>query len=209
MYKLWFLLTVDSLADGMVSLSLTYYYIDRKLHLSKSVLGDITSASYILSSFSTVFAGPLARHLGVINTMVFTHLPSSAAVLLFPLPLIIILFFIRTGLNNMDQAPRTAFIAAVVKPDERTAVMGITSTLRTLAAMVGPGVTGLLAGTDRFWTAFVVAGALRICYDLGLFAMFVNRKLHTHEPKEGPATKPRRSHHEEELTEPERTERAT
>lgn len=104
MYKLWFLLAVDSLADGMVSLSLTYYYIDRKFHLSKSTLGDITSTSYFLSSCSTVFAGPLARHLGLINTMVFTHLPSSTAVLLFPvprgLPLTITLFFIRTGLNN-------------------------------------------------------------------------------------------------------------
>ena len=213
MYKLWFLLTVDSLADGMVSLSLTYYYIDRKFHLTKSVLGDITSTSYILSSLSTVFAGPLARHLGLINTMVFTHLPSSAAVLLFPLPqglpLTIILFFLRTGLNNMDQAPRTAFIAAVVKPDERTAVMGITSTLRTLAAMVGPSVTGLLAGTDRFWIAFVVAGVLRICYDLGLFAMFVNMRLHTHETKEGQATTRRQSHDEEGSTELERTERAT
>ena len=110
MYKLWFLLAVDSLADGMVSLSLTYYYIDRKFDLSKSALGDITSTSYILSSCSTVFAGPLARHLGLINTMVFTHLPSSTAVLLFPvprgLPLTITFFFIRTGLNNMVRLPQ-------------------------------------------------------------------------------------------------------
>ena len=188
MYSLWFLLTVDSLADGMVSLSLTYYYIDRKFHLSKSTLGDVTSASYLLASCSTVFAGPLARRLGLINTMVFTHLPSSAAVLLFPFPrgvlLTVTLFFIRRGLNNMDQAPRTAFIAAVVKPEERTAVMGITSVLRTLASAIGPSVTGLLAGNNRFWIAFVVAGALRICYDLGLFAMFVNTKLYKHESKD-------------------------
>lgn len=95
MYKLWFLLTVDSLADGMVSLSLTYYYIDRKFNLSKSTLGDITSASYFLSSCSTVFAGPLARHLGLINTMVFTHLPSSAAVLLCKLSLLSNAFLTR------------------------------------------------------------------------------------------------------------------
>lgn len=212
MYKLWFLLTIDSLADGMVSLSLTYYYIDRKFHLSKSTLGDITSASYLLSSCSTVFAGPLARHLGLINTMVFTHLPSSTAVLLFPIPqgvpLTVTLFFIRTGLNNMDQAPRTAFIAAVVKPEERTAVMGITSMLRTLASAVGPSVTGLLAGNDRFWIAFVVAGALRICYDLGLFAMFVNMKLHTHESKDQ-VNSPRQSNDEEELTELEPMGQAT
>ena len=212
MYKLWFLLAVDSLADGMVSLSLTYYYIDRKFHLSKSALGDITSTSYLLSSCSTIFAGPLARHLGLINTMVFTHLPSSTAVLLFPipqgLPLTTALFFIRTGLNNMDQAPRSAFIAAAVKPEERTAVMGITSMLRTLASTVGPSVTGLLAGNDRFGIAFVVAGALRICYDLGLFALFVNMKLHSHESKDQ-INDPRRSNEEEELAVLEPTERAT
>ena len=211
MYKLWFLLTVDSLADGMVSLSLTYYYMDRKFHLSKSTLGDITSISQFLSSVSTVFAGPLARQLGLINTMVFTHLPSSAAVLLFPLPqslfLTITLFFLRTGLNNMDQAPRAAFISAVVRPDERTAVMGITGTLRTLASTIGPSFTGLLADKGRFWIAFVVAGALRICYDLGLFAMFVNMKLYTHESKDQAVVDPRRSSDEEETEELEPMER--
>lgn len=185
MYKLWFLLIIDSLADGMVGYSLTVYYMDQKFNLPKSTLGDITSISYFLSSCFTVGAGPLSRRLGLINTMVFTHLPSSAAVLLFPAPsgifLTVVLFFLRTSLNNMDQAPRSAFIAAVVSPDERTAVMGITSMLRTLAATIGPTVTGMLAGHDRFWIAFVTAGSLRICYDLGLFAMFINMKLHQHE----------------------------
>ncbi|MCJ1226817.1 hypothetical protein MMC12_003471 [Toensbergia leucococca] len=212
MYKLWFLLIVDSLADGMVSYSLTNYYIDRKFNLSKSTLGDIISASYVLASCSTVFAGPLARRLGLINTMVFTHLPSSVAVLLFPIPqgvpLTVTLFFVRVGLNNMDQAPRSAFIAAVVRPEERTAVMGITSMLRTLAATLGPSVTGILADNDKFWIAFVAAGALRICYDLGLFAMFVNIKLYTHELKDQVAD-PRRSNDEEELAEVESTKRPT
>ncbi|TVY87737.1 putative membrane protein, partial [Lachnellula willkommii] len=162
MYKLWFLLVVDSLADGMCPYSLTVYYMDGKFdNTRKSTLGDILSSAYILSSVSTIFAGPLARRLGLINTMVFTHLPSSAAVLFFPVAqgivLTVILFFLRAGFNNMDQAPRAAFIAAVVKPEERTAVMGITSMLRTLAGAAGPSVTGLLAGSDRFWIAFVVA----------------------------------------------------
>jgi len=186
MYKLWFLLIVDSLADGMVGYSLTVYYMDQKFpKLHKSTLGDILSAAYILASVSSVFAGPLARRLGLINTMVFTHLPSSAAVLLFPIPrstwLTVTFFFLRAGLNNMDQAPRSAFIAAVVKPEERTAVMGVTGMVRTLAGAAGPTVTGLLAGSDRFWIAFVAAGALRISYDLGLWAMFVNMKLYLHE----------------------------
>lgn len=206
MYKLWFLLIVDSLADGMTPYALTNYYFDKKFHLDKSTLGSIISISYILASCSTVFAGPLARRLGLINTMVFTHLPSSVAVLLFPFPsslgVTVALFFLRTGLNNMDQAPRSAFIAAVVKPEERTAVMGITSMLRTLASTAGPSVTGILADNDRFWIAFVGAGLLRICYDLGLWALFVNMKLHLHEEKEvnnGRVVDPSSSVDEEEL----------
>ena len=83
----------------------------------------------------------------------------------------------------MDQAPRTAFIAAVVKSEERTAVMGITSMLRTLAALGGPTLTGLLAAGDKFWIAFVVAGMCRLAYDFGLWAMFVDMKLYQHESK--------------------------
>jgi len=208
MYKLWFLLIVDSLADGMTPYSLTNYYMDQKFHLKKSTLGDIMSVSYFLAATSTVFAGPLSHRLGLINTMVFTHIPSSAAVLLFPAPstlwLTVILLFTRTGLNNMDQAPRSAFIAAVVKPEERTAVMGITSMVRTLAATTGPSVTGILAGNNRFWVAFVAAGALRLAYDFGLWAMFVNMKLYQHEENQGgpkPDPNQRRLSDEEEMTE--------
>ncbi|KAI1102055.1 MFS general substrate transporter [Jackrogersella minutella] len=187
MYKLWFLLAVDSLADGMVPYSLTNYYMDEKFHPRKSTLGDITSFSYFLGAISASFAGPVARKIGLINTMVFSHTPSSAAVLLFPfapyLWLTAALLLVRAGLNNMDQAPRAAFIAAVVKPEERTAVMGITATVRTLAATAGPTVTGLLAASDRFWIAYVVAGSCRLSYDFGLYAMFVNMKLHDHESK--------------------------
>lgn len=112
----------------------------------------------------------------------------------------IVLFFIRTSMNNMDQAPRSAFIAAVVKPEELTAVMGITGTLRTLSSTIGPSITGVLAGNDQFWIAFVIAGLLRIGYDLGLFAMFVNMKLYTHE-KNDSVSSTRRSTDEEELPE--------
>lgn len=185
MYKLWVLLMADSVADGMVPFALCNLWLEREFSPLKSTLGDVTAISYLLAAISSVFAGPLARRIGLINTMVFTHVPSSAAVFFFGLPshfwMSVVLLFIRAGLNNMDQAPRAAFIAAVVKPEERTAVMGITSTLRTLAAMVGPSITGLLAAGDRFWIAFLVAGALRLAYDFGLYALFVNMKLHQHE----------------------------
>lgn len=184
---LWFLLMVESLADGMSSMSLTTYYMDQKFHgqLPKSALGDVLSAGYLLASGASVLAGPLARRIGLVGTMVSTHVPSSAAVLLFPLaqsvPATFALLLVRVGLNPMDQAPRTALIAAVVRPEERTAVMGITGMLRTLASTTGPSITGVLAGRGLFWVAFVVAGALRLAYDVGVFALFINVQLHRHE----------------------------
>ncbi|KAJ2982022.1 hypothetical protein NUW58_g6536 [Xylaria curta] len=184
MYKLWVLLAVDSLADGMVPYSLTNYYLDVNFHPAKSTLGDVTSASYFLGAIGATLAGPLAKKIGLVNTMVFTHIPSSAAVLIFPFPpyfwMAAALLLIRAALNSMDQAPRTALIAAVVKPEERTAVMGITSTIRTLAAMAGPAVTGLLASNEHFWVAFVVAGICRLAYDFGLYGLFINIKLYQH-----------------------------
>ena len=177
MYKLWFLLIVDSLADGMVPYSLTNYYMDLKFHPTKATLGDVTSLSLFMGGIGAAFAGPLARKIGLINTMVFTHVPSSAAVLLFPFAphfwVTALFLLVRAGLNNMDQAPRSAFIAAVVKPEERTAVMGITAMLRNLAAMAGPMVTGILAEGDWFNIAFIAAGICRLAYDFGLYALFV------------------------------------
>lgn len=181
MYKLWILLAIDSLADGMTPYSLMNYYVDQKFHLSKSTLGDITSASQFLCAVSAVFAGPLAKRIGLINTMVFTHLPSSIASAFIPLPgtvgPTIGLLLFRAALNSMDQAPRAAFIAAVVKPEERTGVMGITSMLRTLAMSAGPSITGLLSGNGAFWVAFLASSVCRITYDLGLWVLFVNVKV--------------------------------
>jgi MFS family permease len=185
MATMWILLMIDTFADGMVSMTLTMYYMDRKFHLAKSWLGDVLTSAYILAGFSTVFSGPLSRYIGLVNTMVFTHVPSSLAVLFFPLPsaasLAVTLLLVRVGLNNMDQPPRSALIAAIVRPDERTAVNGITSTLRALASTIGPYATGVLAGGGKFWIAFVVAGSLRLVYDVGVFVMFINVNLHRHE----------------------------
>lgn len=202
MFKLWALLAVDSMADGMVPYSLTNYYMDIKFHPSKSTLGDVTSASYFLGAIGSSFAGPLARRIGLINTMVFTHIPSSAAVLLFPFPpyfwLTAALLLLRTALNPMDQAPRSAFIAAVVRPEERTAVMGITSMVRTLASMAGPLITGALAAEKLFWVTFVIAGINRLCYDFGLYALFVNMKINDDSDKEF-TTNTGAAHHDEEF----------
>jgi MFS family permease len=207
MYKLWGLLAIDSLAGGMTPYSLMNYYVDLKFHLPKSTLGDITSASQFLCAVSAIFAGPLSRRIGLVNTMVFTHLPSSIAAAFIPLPRgvpwTVALLLFRAALNSMDQAPRSALIAAVVKPEERTAVMGITSTIRTLMQSMGPTITGVLAGHDQFWVAFVATGFFRVTYDLGLWAIFINVKLHQHEENDSDdrSSNSRRTSDEEEMKE--------
>lgn len=187
-YKLWMLLAIDSLADGMTPYSLMNYYVEGKFHLSKSALGDITSASMFLCAVSSIFAGPLSKHIGLINTMVFTHLPSSIASAFIPLPSsvgwTVALLLFRAALNSMDQAPRTAFIAAVVQPGERTGVMGITAMVRQLASSVGPSITGVLAGNNQFWAAFLATGICRVVYDLGLWVLFVNVEVKVRGAKE-------------------------
>lgn len=111
--------------------------------------------------------------------MVTTHLPSSVFLALLPLPSglawTICLLIGRSVLNSMDQAPRSAFLALIVLPEERTAVMGIVNILKTLAQSAGPAVTGLLADRGRFWVAFVVAGGLKAGYDVMLLAFFGGR----------------------------------
>lgn len=111
--------------------------------------------------------------------MVITHLPSSLFLGALPaapnLPLTILLLIGRSMMSSMDQAPRSAFLSMVVLPGERTAVMGIVNTLKILSQSAGPSITGLLAGGGRFWVAFVVAGALKACYDVLLLTMFGGR----------------------------------
>lgn len=111
--------------------------------------------------------------------MVITHLPSSLFLGALPvapnLALTILLLIGRSMMSSMDQAPRSAFLSMVVLPEERTAVMGIVNTLKTLSQSSGPWITGLLAGGGRFWVAFVVAGALKASYDVLLLTMFGGR----------------------------------
>lgn len=91
--------------------------------------------------------------------------------------LTIVLLIARSSLAAMDQAPRSAFLSAVVLPEERTAVMGIVNTVKTMSQSSGPLITGVLAGGGRFWIAFTVAGALKAGYDIGMLTMFASRKI--------------------------------
>ncbi|ROV89715.1 hypothetical protein VMCG_10356 [Cytospora schulzeri] len=175
--KLCLLFAVDSLASGMVPYSLINFYVDRKFHMPKSTVGNIMSATWIMSSIGNIFASAISKRIGLVKTMVFSHLPSAIFLMLLPTPrvvwLTVVILIGRGTLASMDQAPRSAFLSKVIQAEERTAVMGIVNVVKTLSQSSGPTFTGMLAGENRFWVAFVVAGALKSLYDLGMLAMFL------------------------------------
>ena len=179
--KLCSLFSIDSLGSGMVPISMISYYISKKFNIQQSTLGTIISAASLMSSLGNIFASSISKRIGFINTMVFTHLPSAVFLTLLPAPhslaLTIIFLVARASLASMDQAPRTAFLSAVVLPHERTAVMGVVNTVKTTAQSGGPIITGVLASGGNFGTAFVVAGLLKAGYDLGLLYIFSETKV--------------------------------
>jgi sugar phosphate permease len=134
--------------------------------------------------------------------MVFTHLPSAIALALIPipssLPFAMLFLILRSCTQSMDVAPRSAFLAAVVLPEERTAVMGTINVVKTSAQSLGPFITGILANNKLFWVAFVMAGSLKATYDLGMLAVFAN-----HKPREEQAAVSQAAEEEEILRESE------
>ena len=179
--KLCSLFFFDSLASGMCPNSLIAFFLSRKFNLPEGQLGSIIASAQFVSSIGNLFASAIAKRIGFVKTMVFTHLPSAIFLSLMPLPaslwLTITLLVMRASLNAMDQAPRSAFLSAVVLPDERTAVMGIVNTVKTMSQSSGPFLTGSLADSGRFWIAFVFAGALKGAYDIGLLTLFLHTNL--------------------------------
>ncbi|KAJ4989039.1 major facilitator superfamily transporter [Stagonosporopsis vannaccii] len=177
--KLCSIFFLDSLGSGMVPFSLINYYLDQKFHLPKGKLGGIMSATWALSLPTLLLSAPLTRRLGTIPAMILPHLPSSVFLALLPiapsLGSTIPLLLGRSMLSSMDQAPRSAFLSAIVLPGERTAVMGVVNVVKTLSQSSGPSLTGHLAGEGRFWVAFVVAGALKGVYDVLLLVLFGGR----------------------------------
>ncbi|QIW96242.1 hypothetical protein AMS68_001760 [Peltaster fructicola] len=167
--------------SGMVPASLIAFFIERKFLISFAWLGTIIGVCQLLSSFGNILASSVARRIGLIQTMVFTHLPSAIFLALIPAPttlwLTVVFLVGRSSLSAMDQAPRSAFLAAVVLPEERTAVMGIVNIVKTVGQSAGPTITGILAAGGHFWIAFVIAGALKASYDLAMLRMFASHPV--------------------------------
>jgi len=195
--QLCFLFAMDSFASGLapmyvftpLSLPWTYltngrswvtYYFHHHFSMPESQLGTLFFSTSILQSISVLLAASIATRIGNVKTMVFTHLPSAICLALIGIPthlsLAITLVVLRSATQSMDTAPRSAFLSAIVRPGERTAVMGLVNVVKTASQSLGPSITGVLGGREMFWVAFLLAGCLKAAYDVGMLLTFVGHK---------------------------------
>ncbi|KAJ3270324.1 hypothetical protein HDU76_011173, partial [Blyttiomyces sp. JEL0837] len=174
--KLSMLFGMDSFATNIVTGTLLAYWFNRRYNLDEQYIGSILFAANLIGGNCSLLGAWLVSKIGLVNTMVFPHLPANVMLAMLPLmPTVnwaVSLLLLRYTIAQMDNAPRQAFITAIVNPEERTAVMGILNFVRTLGAAVGPAVTGVLAAKGNFDSAFYIAGAVKICYDFVLLAQF-------------------------------------
>lgn len=199
--KLSLLFSLDSLGSGLSPASWLIYFFHTKFGFQESKLGTLFFATNIISSASNLASSSLARRIGLVKTMIFTHAPASIALGLIPIPsnvvIAMMLLVFRASVNSMDQAPRQAFLAAAVLPSERTSVMGMINVVKTTSQAIGPVVTGKLADSGKFWVAFVMAGALKLTYDVLLLWMFLGYRTVEDRAEANVVTQSENSHEEE------------
>ncbi|KAI0849738.1 MFS general substrate transporter [Daldinia vernicosa] len=174
------LFALDSFGSGAAPLSWITYYFKSQFDIEEGKLGSIFFVTQIIAGASMIVASSLAKRFGNVNTMIFTHLPSQIFRALLGVPsdvhLALVFLVLNASTQSMDSGPRSAFLATIVLPAERTAVMGTVNVVRTTAQSLGPLLTGILVDRNLFWVSFVASGGLKILYDLGLLAFFKNKE---------------------------------
>jgi MFS family permease len=175
-YTLAALFSVDAFAGGLVVQSMVALWLFQRHGLSLAQAGVIFFWTGVLSAGSFLVAVRIANRIGLVNTMVFTHIPSSVCLILIPftdnLHVALALLFVRAALSQMDVPTRSSYVMAIVLPEERPAAASITSVPRSLASAVSPLLAGYLLGVSTFGWPLVAAGGVKIAYDLMLLAMF-------------------------------------
>jgi MFS family permease len=175
--KLSALFSIDAFAGGFVLQSILAYWFHVRFSVQPAILGSIFFGANILAGLSSLSAAWVASKIGLIRTMVFTHIPSNILLILVPLmpnlPLAIAVLLLRFSISQMDVPTRQSYTMAVVAPDERSAAAGITGIARTTGASLSPVVTGpLLANAALMNLPFFFSGGLKIIYDLLLYRSF-------------------------------------
>jgi MFS family permease len=183
-FKLAGLFSMDAFAGGFVVQAFVAYWFQRRFGVSPSVLGAIFFGANILAGISALAASRLARRIGLLQTMVATHIPSNLLLILVPfmptLGTAIGVFLIRFSISQMDVPTRQAYTMALVPPDERSAAAGVTGMARTVGASLSPLVAGpLYAQLALASLPFVLAGGIKIVYDLLVWKTFRRVKVET------------------------------
>jgi MFS family permease len=173
------LFALDAFGGGFILQSILAYWFYVRFELSPAYLGGIFFTANLLAAVSALAAASLARRFGLINTMVFTHLPSNVLLLLVPLmPSLewaVGVLLVRFAISQMDVPTRQSYTMAVVAPDERSAAAGVTTVARSVGASLAPTLAGyLLANPTTMSVPFFLAGGIKILYDLLLYRAFVN-----------------------------------
>jgi predicted MFS family arabinose efflux permease len=170
------LFAIDSLGGGLLTDALVSFWFFRRFGLTEDKLAVLFFAVHVLNALSHLGAAAIARRIGLIKTMVFTHLPSSIfliAASLVPSPRwAVVLFLLRESLVEMDVPTRQSYVAAVVCPEERTFASGVTNLGRNLSWAVSSSVAGLLMQRIAFSAPLFIGGGLKIIYDFLLWRAF-------------------------------------
>jgi len=171
------LFALDAFGGGFIPQSLMAYWFHLRFGVEPALLGTIFFGANLLAAVSSLSAARFAARFGLVNTMVFTHLPSNVLLLLVPfmptVEIAIAVLLLRFSLSQMDVPTRQSYVMAVVEPDERSAAAGVTGIARTTGAALSPILSAPLIGTGGLTALpFVLAGGLKIAYDLLLYRAF-------------------------------------
>jgi MFS family permease len=183
-YRLAALFSLDAFAGGFVVQSLLALWLFERFELSLQAAGLFFFCASILGAMSFPVAVWLSKRIGLVNTMVFTHIPSSicliAAAFASNLTVVLALLLARSALSQMDVPTRSSYVMAVVTPAERTAAASVTAVPRSLASSISPAISGFMLAGPFSALPLVICGGLKIAYDLALLRMF----RHTKPPEE-------------------------
>ncbi len=196
-FRLAALFGVDALAGGFVVQSLLALWFHQRFGIGLDRLGPLFFGTNLLSALSALAAARLADRFGLLNIMVFTHLPSNVLLVLVPFmpswPLAALVLLARHALAQMDVPTRQAYTMIVVAPEERAAAAGLTNAVRPAASSLAPVVSGLALQTVASGLPFVLSGGLKIAYDVALWMMFRRVPLDRPAATQRAASPPRRS----------------
>lgn len=174
--KLAGLFALDAFAGGFIVQSIVAYWFYLRYNSQLNVLGGIFFGTNLLAALSFLAAPAIARRFGLLNAMVFTHLPSNFLLLLVPLmpnlELAVVMLLARNLLSQLDVPTRQSYTMALVDPDERAASAGILSVARNAGGAIAPLFTGAVLAAPSLGLPFFLAGGLKIVYDFWIFAVF-------------------------------------